>query len=102
MSITTADITTAVGNIYTSSGNTVMSVAYFCNYSSSPAQITVHLVPSGGSANVLNKIYSNVTITAGDTLVVETEKIIFSSGDTLRANASANSAINATVSFTGV
>jgi hypothetical protein len=60
------------------------------------------LVPSGGTANVLNKIYSNVTITAGDTLVVETEKIIFSSGDTLRANASANSAINATVSYTGV
>jgi spore coat protein U-like protein len=79
-----------------------MSVAYFCNYSSSPANLSVHLVPSGGSANVLNKIYSNVTITAGDTLVVETEKIIFSSGDTLQANASANSAINATVSFTGV
>ena len=102
MSITTANITTAVGNIYTSSGNTVMSVAYFCNYSSSPAQITVHLVPSGGSANVLNRIYSNVSITAGDTLVVETEKIIFSSGDTLQANASANSAITATVSYTGV
>ncbi len=89
-------------NIYTSSGNTVMSVAYFCNYSSSPAQITVHLVPSGGSANVLNRIYSNVSITAGDTLVVETEKIIFSSGDMLQANASANTAINSTVSFTGV
>ncbi len=102
MSITTANITTAVGSVYTSSGNTVMSVAYFCNYSSSPAQITVHLVPSGGSANVLNRIYSNVSITAGDTLVVETEKIIFSSGDTLQANSSANSAINAIVSYTGV
>jgi len=101
MSITTANITTTVGNIYTSSGNTVMSVAYFCNYSSSPAQITVHLVPSGGSANVLNRIYSNVSITAGDTLVVETEKILFASGDSLRANASANSAINASVSFIG-
>ncbi len=102
MSITTANVTTTVSNIYISSGNTVMSVAYFCNYNSSPAQITVHLVPSGGSANVLNRIYSNVSITAGDTLVVETEKIIFSSGDTLQANASANNSINAIVSYTGV
>jgi hypothetical protein len=100
--ITTANVTTTVSNIYTSSGNTVMSVAYFCNYSTSPAQITVHLVPSGGSANVLNRIYSNVSITAGDTLVVETEKIIFGNNDTLQANASANNAINATVSYTGV
>lgn len=100
--ITTANVTTTVSNIYTSSGNTVMSVAYFCNYSTSPAQITVHLVPSGSSANVLNRIYSNVSITAGDTLVVETEKIIFGNNDTLQANASANNAINATVSYTGV
>lgn len=100
--ITTANVTTTVSNIYTSSGNTVMSVAYFCNYSTSPAQITVHLVPSGSSANVLNRIYSNVSITAGDTLVVETEKIIFGNNDTLQANASVNNAINATVSYTGV
>jgi len=102
MAITTANVTTTVSNIYTSSGNTVMSVAYFCNYSASPAQITVHVVPSGSSANVLNRIYSNVSITAGDTLVVETEKIIFSTGDTLQANTSANNAINATISFVGV
>lgn len=100
--ITTANVTSSVSTVYTSSGNTVMSVAYFCNYSTSPAQITVHLVPSGGSANVLNKIYSNVSVTAGDTLVVETEKIIFSTGDTLQANASANNAFNAIVSYTGV
>lgn len=102
MSITTANVTTAVSTVYTSSGNTVMSVAYFCNYNTSPAQITVHLVPNGGTANVLNKIYSNVSVTAGDTLVVETEKIIFSTGDTLQANASANNTFNAIVSYTGV
>jgi hypothetical protein len=102
MSITTANVTTTVSNLYTSSGNTVMSVAYFCNYSASPAQITLHVVPSGASANVLNRIYNNVSITAGDTLVVETEKIIFGSGDTLQGNTSANNAINAIVSYTGV
>lgn len=100
--ITTANVTTSAANIYVSSGNTVMSVAYFCNYSASPAQVTVHAVPAGESANVLNKIYSNVSITAGDTLVVETEKIVFGSGDALVANASVDNAINATVSYVGV
>lgn len=100
--ITTANVTSSVSNVYVSSGNTVMSVAYFCNYSASPAQVSVHVVPAGGTANVLNKIYSNVSITAGDTLVVETEKIIFGNGDTLQANASTNNAINAIVSYTGV
>lgn len=99
--ITTSNVTTSVSTVYTSSGETAMSVAYFCNYSASPAQITVHLVPDGQTANVLNKIYSNVSVTAGDTLVVETEKIVFANGDTIQANASANNSFNAVISYVG-
>jgi len=100
--ITTSNVTTSVSTVYTSSGETALTVAYFCNYSTSAAQISVHLVPNGGSANVLNRIYSNVSVTAGDTLVVETEKVVFGNGDTLRANASANNTFNAVISYVGV
>lgn len=100
--ITNAALTTSVANVYVSSGNTVMSVAYFCNYSASPVNIHVYAVPNGGTQSSSNMIYSNVTIQGGDTLVVETEKIIFGDNDSLQANASSNSAITATVSYTGV
>jgi hypothetical protein len=99
--ITTSNVTTSVSTIYTSAGETALAVAYFCNYSTSPAQISVHLVPNGQTANVLNKIYSNVSVTAGDTLVVETEKVVFANGDTIQANASANNTFNAVLSYVG-
>lgn len=100
--ITNAALTTSVSNAYVSSGDTVTSVAYFCNYSGSPVNIHVYVVPSGGTASDSNIIYSNVNIQAGDTYIMETEKIIFGNGDTLQANASANTAVTVTVSYTGV
>lgn len=100
--ITNAALTTSVSNAYVSSGDTVTSVAYFCNYSGSPVNIHVYLVPNGGTASSSNIIYSNVNIQAGDTYIMETEKIILGDGDTIQANASANTAVTVTVSYTGV
>lgn len=100
--ITTANVTTSVSNIYASSGNTVMSVAYFCNYSGSPVQIRIYAVPDGSSASNLNMIGSNVTIQGGDTYIMETEKIVFGNNDSLRANASVNNAISAVLSYVSV
>ena len=100
--IISSNVTTTASNIYASSGNTVMSVTYLCNYSASPVQVNVFVVSNGGTASNANKIYSNVNIVAGDTLVIETEKIIFGNNDSLRANASADNAITATVSYTGL
>jgi hypothetical protein len=102
MSLNSASLTTTVANIYASSGNSVMSVAYLCNYSASPVTVNVFAVISGGTASSSNIIYSNVVITAGDTLVIDKEKIVFGNGETLKANASANSAVTSTVSYTGV
>lgn len=100
--IISSNVTTTVSNIYASTGNTVMSVTYLCNYSASPVQVNLFAVTNGSAVSNTNKIYSNVTITAGDTLVIETEKIIFGNGDSLRANASADGAVSATVSYVGV
>lgn len=100
--ITTANVTTSVSNIYASSGNTVMSVAYFCNYSTNPVQIRIYAVPDGSSDSNLNMIGSNVTIQGGDTYIMETEKIVFGNNDSLRANASVNNAISAVLSYVSV
>lgn len=96
-------ILNTVGNvIYSSSGPSVVSVMYFCNNDTSDRTIQVYAAASGNVAGANNIIYKNVTISAGDTFVVDMEKLVLGNGDMLLANASANSAVTATVSYTGI
>jgi len=104
MSIQSTALATTVGSIYTADGvdGNVVSVAYFCNRSVSTTSFTLHLVPDGESATANNVVYSNKTITAGDTYILELEKIILGNGDSLQASANTANAIVASVSTLGV
>lgn len=103
MALSNASLSTAVANIYVSNGNTVISTMYFTNTSASAVNLNVFLLPTGNvTANVLNQVYSQVQIAANDTFVVDWEKLVLNSGDQIRANASANTALNATISYTGI
>jgi len=103
MAITNTALTTAISNVYVSSGNTVISAMYFCNTDSTAKNLNVYAVPAGTAtvdANV--QIYKNVQIAGGDTFVVDMEKLVLTNGDTIRADASANLTITATVSYVGI
>lgn len=104
MSIQSTALDTVVGNIYVANGadGNVVSVAYFCNRSGSTTSFTLHLVPSGDTATANNIVYSNKTITANDTYILELEKIILASGDMLQASANTGNAVVATVSTLGI
>ena len=104
MSIQSKALDTAVSSIYTASGTSgnVVSVAYFCNRSGSATSFSLYLVQSGFTANANNVVYSNKTITAGDTYILELEKIILSNGDSLQANANVANSVVATVSTLGI
>jgi hypothetical protein len=104
MSIQSTALGTTVGNIYVANGanGNVVSVAYFCNRSGSATSFTLHLIPSGGTAGPNTTVYSNKTITAGDTYILELEKIILSAGDMLQASANTGNAVVATVSTIGI
>jgi len=103
MAISNTLLTTVVSNVYVSSGNTVVSVMYFCNTDSSARTFNLYAVPSGTATIDGNvQIYKNLQIQANDTFVVDMEKIVLANGDTLRANASANIAITTTVSYVGM
>ena len=76
---------------------------HFCNYSNNNATANVWVVPSGtATANSVCMIYSNVTITNFNTMVIDTEKLILSNGDAIWANCSANLSVGATVSYIGI
>jgi hypothetical protein len=102
MSIQTANVSTVATAIYTSSGNSATSVMHYCNYSTNNITANVWVVPAGFSANNFNMIYSNVTITSYNTLVVDTEKMVLGAGDSVYANCSANLSLGATVSYIGI
>ena len=60
-------------------------------------------MPQGTTtANAAVQIYKDVQIAAGDTLVVDMEKLVLAGGDMIRASATAANVITATVSYVGI
>jgi hypothetical protein len=102
MSLINAALTTSIANIYVSSGNTVISAMYFCNYSASTVSFNLYAVPTATVASNSNIIYSAIQLAAGDTYVVDWEKLVLSNGDTLQANATSSTSITSTISYIGV
>lgn len=104
MSIASSAVTTApsaAGAVYTSSGATAITTAYFCNPTDTTITCNIFLVGSGGNASGTNVIYSNIQIAANDTLVIESERLLFGNGDSLRANAAPAGLVNS-VSYTEI
>jgi hypothetical protein len=104
MAITSIALDTTATTIYTSSSTNgdAVTTMYFCNRDSSTRTFSLHLVPSGGSANVNNIAYSNKTVTAGDTYIIDWEKLVLSTGDMIQATSNTANAIVASVSTIGL
>lgn len=103
MAITQTVLTTSAANVYVSSGNTVVSVMYFCNTDSTSKTFNLYVVPSGTTTIDGNvQIYKDVQVAGADTFVVDMEKLVLGNGDTLRASASVDNTITATVSYVGI
>ena len=88
--------------IYQSAGQTAVTTSYFCNKSMGIVTINIHLVPSGGLAQPENLIYWALEIASNDTYIMDTERLIFDSGDSIVAEASSPGSIVATVSYVEV
>ena len=92
MSISTANVTTVLGNAYVSGGNTAITYMTICNYGASNVTANIYAVPSGDTAGNVNTMLSNLTILPYDTyqLYQAAEKLLLGTGDTIQANCSAN------------
>lgn len=102
MALSQTTLTTSAGIVFTSSGNSAVTTVYLCNYGLSDRTATIYLVQSGSSASNTNIIYKDVAIAAGDTYIIDTERLVLGNGDSVQALASANSSITMTVSYVGV
>ena len=102
MSIEQQTITTSGSTLFTSSGSNAITAMYFMNDHSGTVVIQLHVVKSGGSISSANKIIKDLSIAAGDTYVIDTEKLLLDNGDTIRATADVDSVVNVTTSYIGV
>jgi hypothetical protein len=59
-------------------------------------------VPNGTIANTVNIIYSNVSIAAYNTYVVDKEKFVLASGDMIQANCNSAGAVSVTITYAGM
>jgi hypothetical protein len=95
--------------IYTSSGETAITTLIFCNTNAfNPAlptantiELTLHVIPSGGSRSNTNMILKAIPIPAGETFTFDTEKVVLANGDFLVALAD-NANLSATISYMSV
>ena len=89
--------------IYHSYGETAVTTIYLCNTSGNTVIVDLHACKSNVAADSSNLIYYQLAIAAGDTYVIDTEKIILETDDTLQATAdTGNAAVVATTISIGI
>ena len=110
MAITNYPAVTTVGTgAYTSVGDTAVTIMYLTNITASGVAVEVYVVPNAdtgtfeaASGLAGYKIYNALTISANDTYVMDTEKLILATGDKIYVTAGSGSAINVTISTIGL
>jgi len=104
MPIALGNVTSSAANVYVSNGNSAVTFLSLTNYSASNVTANLYVVPSGDTASNLNITLSELDITTKDTyqLYAASEKLLLNNGDAIVANAGADNAISAVVSYTSI
>jgi len=92
--------------LFKASADTAVTTIHLCNITSSDATVNVYLLPDDGSSagpTENNKLYNNLLVQAADTYIIDTEKLILSSGDKIFVETPDSAAsIVATISTIGL
>jgi hypothetical protein len=104
--ITATDLTSTTNTeVFDSDGENAITTLIFCNHSdSSNAIVNVWVVPGTGNPKVkgtaaaANQILKNLTIVAGDTFVMDMEKLVLDDKDTIIAQSNIENVLNCVIS----
>lgn len=93
----------------TATENKAITCIQICNITNLPGfegamtvNVNVYAVPNGMTADYSTLIYSGVPITAGDTFIVDTERMILGDGDSIWADCDSGSSAILTASTVGI
>ncbi len=101
MAITNTRLTTTdPTQVFQAVGQEVVTAIYICNNTSNTVYVDVYLINSGDSTagSVDNIIYSQLELTANETYVISTERLILDANDEIECEASVANQITVTVS----
>ena len=104
MAITNFQVGTGLGTAaYTATAETAVTVIYITNKTDGDGTVDIYVVPNGGSVGEPFKIYTELTIKARDTYILDTEKMILEIGARIYIVAPDSAAqFNATISTIGL
>jgi len=91
--------------LYTAAADVGITVIYLCNTDTITRTVDIHVKPAGEALALENQIYSAISIPAGDTFVIDTEKLILENTDEITAvvgEADTTTAVVATISTIGI
>ena len=88
---------------FTASAETAITVIYITNKTDGDGTVDIHVVPNGSSVSTNFLVYSQLTIKARDTYILDTEKVILETGAKIFISAPDSAAqFNATISTIGL
>jgi len=104
MTITNYQVVTNYDNAaFTASAETAVTVIYITNTTDGDGTVDIYVVPNGGSVGEPFKVYTELTIKARDTYILDTEKMILETGAKIYIVAPDSAAqFNATISTIGL
>ena len=101
MAITNSQLSaTAKTEVFVGSGENAITCIILCNTSlTTDATVSVWAVPAAVAAGPANMILNEISVPAGETFSMDTERFILSDGDSIQAQASQDLIVTATVSY---
>ena len=90
---------TTTTQLFLSSGQNAVTTIFFCNVTANTdATVNVYVVPNGDNASAATQIMNALSLPAGETFVLDTERLILEDQDAIYAQVSDSNAITTTVS----
>ena len=104
MAITNFQVAATTGSAaFTASADTAVTVIYITNKTDGDGTVDIYVTPNGASVSANHLFYSQITIKARDTYILDTEKLILETGAKIYIVAPDSAAqFNATISTIGL
>ena len=104
MAITNFQVAATTGSAaFTASADTAVTVIYITNKSETDGTVDVYVTPNGASVSENHLVYTQLTVKARDTYIIDTEKMILETGAKIYIAAPDSAAqFNATISTIGL
>lgn len=100
MAIANATVTSGIpGKIYQSNNQNAVTAIMFCNNSPINTSLSMWMVPSGQALATSMQVLAGISMPAGETFSIDSERFILENGDSVYAQVVDSNTVQATISY---